>query len=93
MKLDRLWQLVSKIPKGKVTTYGILAKKLGTSPRAVGQALKKNTKLIIVPCHRVIKSNGELGGYVKGTKEKKRLLESEGVDTNNLLIFIDDISI
>ncbi|HLE06784.1 MAG TPA: MGMT family protein [Candidatus Nanoarchaeia archaeon] len=93
MKLDALWSLVRKIPKGKVSTYGILAKKLGTSPRAVGQALKKNTKLIIVPCHRVIKSNGELGGYVNGAKEKKRLLESEGVDTNNLLAFIDDMNI
>ena len=93
MKLDALWSLVRKIPKGKVSTYGILAKKLGTSPRAVGQALKKNTKLIIVPCHRVIKSNGELGGYVNGVKKKKRLLESEGVDTNNLLAFIDDMNI
>jgi len=93
MKLDALWSLVRMIPKGKVSTYGILAKRLGTSPRAVGQALKKNTKLIIVPCHRVIKSNGELGGYVNGAKEKKRLLESEGVDTNNLLAFIDDMNI
>lgn len=87
MKLDELWVLVRKIPKGRVTTYGCLAKQLSTSPRAIGQALKKNNKLIIVPCHRVVKSNGELGGYVKGAKEKKRLLESEGVDTSNLLVF------
>jgi len=93
MKLDELWVLVRKIPKGKVTTYGMLARRLGTSPRAIGQALKKNDKLITIPCHRVVKSNGELGGYVKGAKEKKRLLESEEVDTNNLLVFIQDINI
>lgn len=87
MKLEELWRLVRKIPKGKVTTYGLLAKKLNTSPRAVGQALKKNPELITTPCHRVIKSNGELGGYINGVKEKKRLLESEEVDTNNLLVF------
>jgi len=82
---EKVLETVKKIPYGKVTTYGVIAKMLGTSPRAVGQALKKNKELITIPCHRVVKSDGTLGGYVQGVKEKKRLLESEGVDTNQLL--------
>ncbi|MEN2985217.1 MAG: methylated-DNA--[protein]-cysteine S-methyltransferase, partial [Thermodesulfovibrionaceae bacterium] len=54
-----------------------IAKKLQTSPRAVGQALKRNPLPIIIPCHRVIKSNGELGGYSLGVETKKWLVEHE----------------
>jgi len=79
----KVLEQVKKIPKGKVTTYGLIAKTLGTSARAVGQALKQNTELITIPCHRVIACNN-LGGYVKGIEEKKRLLKKEGVDVNNL---------
>ena len=68
-----------QIPKGKVTSYKAIAKKAGTSERAVGSILKSNKKLVIVPCHRVIKSNGEIGGYSQGIRKKIFLLKKEGV--------------
>ena len=77
---EKVWTLCSKIPKGKVTTYKIIASKLGTKAyRAVGNALKANPYAPEVPCHRVIKSNGEVGGFARGTKNKIRLLKKEGV--------------
>lgn len=71
----------SKIPKGKVVTYSMIAREIGfpKSMRVIGNVLNKNKFLIKIPCHRVIKSNGEVGGYVKGTKEKINLLRKEGV--------------
>ena len=78
----RVYDLAKKIPRGKVTTYKAIAEKLNTSPRAVGQALKRNPFLTNMPCHRVIRSDGSLGGY-KGkmnSKIKKNLLKKEGVD-------------
>lgn len=68
-----------KIPRGKLTTYGALAARLGSGPRAVGQALGTNPFLVRLPCHRVVKSDGSLGGYVKGIKNKKLLLRKEGI--------------
>ena len=69
-----------QIPKGKVSTYRELAHALGTiAYRAVGQAMNRNPHLIKVPCHRVIKSNGEIGGYALGTDKKRELLLKEGV--------------
>ena len=69
-----------EVPKGKVTTYRELAHALGTKAyRAVGQALNRNPHLMKVPCHRVIKSNGEVGGYALGIDRKKELLKMEGV--------------
>ena len=72
--------MVMKVPKGKVTTYRELAHALGTKAyRAVGQAMNRNPQLVRVPCHRVIKSNGEVGGYAWGIDRKKELLKMEGV--------------
>ena len=69
-----------EVPKGKVTTYRELAHALGTKAyRAVGQAMNRNPELVSVPCHRVIKSIGEGGGYALGTVRKKELLKMEGV--------------
>ncbi len=82
---QKVLEIVKKVPAGKVTTYGMIAKILKTSPRAVGQALKRNKKLVTIPCHRVVMSNGKLGGYVNGAEAKKELLMKEGVDVNNLL--------
>lgn len=81
---ERLLREVAKVPRGKVTTYKELAVKLNSSPRAVGQSLKRNPFLVDIPCHRVIKSNGEVGGYV-GTQyeEKIRLLREEGIQISN----------
>lgn len=82
---EKLWKLLREIPRGKVTTYGNLARVMGTSPRAVGAMLRSNPYAPKVPCHRVVMSDGSLGGYSKGVKIKKELLEKEGVDVKNLL--------
>jgi len=77
---EKVLELTKKIPKGRVTTYKILARKLKTKAyRAVGNALNKNTQPIIIPCHRVVKTTGEIGGYSKGIKNKIKLLEKEGI--------------
>ncbi|HIJ98919.1 TPA: MGMT family protein [archaeon] len=77
---ERVLKLTKKIPRGKITTYGIIAKKLKTSPRAVGQALKRNEHPIVIPCHRVVKSDGSLGGYTSEKYSKKELLQKEGIE-------------
>lgn len=78
---DRVFDIVKKIPRGRVSTYQEIARALNTKAyRAVGQALKKNRNPL-VPCHRVIKSSGELGGFRgKETREKASLLRSEGIE-------------
>lgn len=75
-------ELLKKIPKGKVTTYKIIAETLGTKAyRAVGTAVKRNKKPIVLPCHRVVNSNGHIGNYSgpKGIKGKIELLTKEGI--------------
>lgn len=71
-----------KIPKGRVTTYGAIAKKLHTSPRAVGQALKRNHFPEKYPCYKVVYSNGQVGNYSApgGKAEKIRRLKKDGVE-------------
>lgn len=77
---ERCYELLRTIPRGKVTTYKLLAEALGTKAyRAVGNAMAKNPDLITVPCHRVIKSDGTIGGYAKGREKKIVLLQEEGV--------------
>ncbi len=78
---NKVLSLVSKIPIGKVSTYQLIAAKIGNKSlaRAVGNALHKNPCLIKVPCHRVIKSNGSIGGYAKGLAKKAQLLQNEGI--------------
>lgn len=76
---EQVYKIVGKIPKGQVLTYKQVAEKT-SSPlayRAVGNILNKNNNKNI-PCHRVVKSNGEVGGYNKGTKLKKEILKKEG---------------
>lgn len=72
----------SQIPRDWVSTYGRIAHKLGLSSgaRAVGGALARNPFPIIIPCHRAIRSNGELGGYQGGVDMKRTLLEYEGIE-------------
>ncbi len=74
----RVLEAVRSIDYGKVITYGELAKELGTSPRAVGQALKANPTPVIIPCHRVVAKNS-LGGFSQGIEIKRKLLELEGL--------------
>lgn len=70
-----------KIPKGKVSTYKRIAEKIGKprAYRAVGNALHKNPLAPIVPCHRVVRSDGGFGGNKKGADARRRLLEKEGI--------------
>ena len=80
---QRCYELLHKIPRGKVTTYRQIANVLGTKAyRAVGQALNRNPNLVEVSCHRVVKSNGEVGGYAGGLGRKIDLLRQEGVDVS-----------
>ncbi|MFX0040120.1 MAG: methylated-DNA--[protein]-cysteine S-methyltransferase [Promethearchaeota archaeon] len=69
-----------QIPRGWVSTYKRIANHLGiqNGERVIGNLLAKNPFPLVIPCHRVIKSNGELGGYQGGIKMKRRLLEMEG---------------
>ncbi|MEJ2249464.1 MAG: MGMT family protein [Candidatus Lokiarchaeota archaeon] len=71
----------AKIPRGKVSTYKQLASKIGipNGARAVGNALAQNPFPIIIPCHRVVKSNLEIGKYQGGTIMKQKLLQLEGI--------------
>lgn len=76
----QVYQVVKKIPRGKVMTYKEVAEKIGKprAYRAVGNALNKNIDPA-VPCHRVIRSDGSMGGYRKGIKKKVKLLKNEKV--------------
>ena len=75
----RIWQELSKIKYGKKKSYGEIAKKLNTSPRYVGNVCGQNNLLLVIPCHRVIRSDGSLGGFsgLGGIKLKKKLLQLE----------------
>ncbi len=77
--------LLKKIPKGKVTTYGILAKICKTSPRAVGMIMKTNKHPELYPCYKVVGSSGSLVGYSGsgGLKTKRKLLEKDGIKFTN----------
>jgi methylated-DNA-[protein]-cysteine S-methyltransferase len=74
-----------KIPRGWVSTYGRISKNLGIvkGARAVGRALSRNPFPVIIPCHRAIRSDGELGGFQGGLSMKRTLLEYEGVSISN----------
>ena len=82
---EKIYQAVRKIPRGKVKTYKEIARIIGHphAYRAVGSALNKNPYAPEVPCHRVIKSDGLVGGYASGTKKKIALLRREGVEIKN----------
>ena len=79
----KVWNYLKKIPRGKVITYLDLAKaiKMPKAVRAVANAVGKNPYPPKIPCHRVIRSNGKLGGYSApgGIKTKKKLLKMEGI--------------
>lgn len=80
----RVWQALQQIPAGEVRTYGELARQLGSSPRAVGNACRKNPIPLVIPCHRVVSASGPGGfsGETEGEKVnlKRRLLLHEGVE-------------
>lgn len=84
----RVLALLCQVPRGRVTTYGLMSRHLGSSPRAIGNAMRRNPFAPEVPCHRVVATGGALGGF-KGEwpkngegitlDEKKVLLRREGV--------------
>lgn len=86
-KKEKVYSLLMRIPKGKVTTYKALASVCGISPREVGRILSKNPSPITVPCHRVVRADGSVGGYTwRGkidTKKKILLLRAEGLEITN----------
>ena len=75
----RVWNELRSVPCGAVVSHGELARRLGTSARAVGAAVGRNPVSIVVPCHRVVGADGSLTGYAAGVDVKRRLLELEGV--------------
>ena len=78
---QRVFAATKRIPRGRVSTYGVVAKAIGdpAAARAVGNALNKSPGMPSCPCHRVIRSNGEVGEFASGTKAKVALLKKEGV--------------
>ena len=77
----RVWAVTATILSGQVRSYQWVANKIGNSEavRAVGQALSENPFPVLIPCHRVICKNGEIGGFFQGKKKKESLLKREGV--------------
>lgn len=81
---QKIYSALLAVPKGKVTTYKELANRVGSKAyRVVGQIMNKNPLAPDVPCHRVILSNGKLGGFAIGLKKKIELLKSEGIRIEN----------
>ena len=76
----RVYAVVRRIPKGQTRSYRWVARQLGNADlsRAVGQALSRNPDTARTPCHRVIRSDGGLGGYAFGAAKKRKLLQQEG---------------
>ena len=86
MNLDKkIYKKLLEVPKGKITTYGELAKAVGlkNGQRAVGKIMNKNPYPVIIPCHRVVKSDGKVGGYAYGEEIKSDMLTREGIIIKN----------
>ncbi len=90
---ESCYELLEKVPKGKVTTYKEIARALGTKGyRAIGQILKRNKNPNKIPCYKVVRSDGNIGGYcgsINKTDEKIKKLESDGIIVNNEKIDLD----
>ncbi len=83
--MHKALQLLKKIPKGKVTTYAILARICNTSPRAIGRIMANNSDIKNRPCYKVVGNDGKLVGYSGqgGLEAKKKLLERDGIKIIN----------
>lgn len=78
---ERCYEILRKVPTGKVTSYRAIARVLNTKAyRAIGNAMNKNPYSPRVACHRVVKSSGEVGGFASGTENKIKMLQSEGIN-------------
>ena len=89
---EKVYEKLKKVPFGKITTYKLLAKAVNSKAyRAVGNILNKNPYKD-VPCFKVVRSNGEVGGYASGTKNKIKMLKKEGIKIkNNKIIKFKDL--
>ncbi len=79
---EKCYEILRGVPQGKVTTYAGLARAVGSAraARAVGNAMNKNPYAPDVPCHRVVRSDGGVGGFASGTRKKIEMLRAEGVN-------------
>jgi methylated-DNA-[protein]-cysteine S-methyltransferase len=81
---ERCYDVLRKVPRGRVTTYGTIAEVLGSKAyRAVGTAMNKNPYASEVVCHRVVNSGGKIGGFASGVNAKIKTLKKEGVIIRN----------
>lgn len=83
---QRTLRAATRVPFGELVSYGELARRVGNprAARAIGNALGSNPIPIVVPCHRVVRTGGKLGGYTGGIERKLALLELEGVRTEDV---------
>jgi len=92
---EKIYRKLLEVPPGCVTTYGELAKSihLKNGQRVVGQIMKNNPFPVIVPCHRVVKSDGSIGGYAYGRERKIHMLVKEGlkINENKILDFKNNL--
>ncbi len=87
---EKCYKILRKVPRGKVTTYKNIAHALNSKAyRAVGNAMNRNPYAPQVPCHRVVKTNGMVGGFASGTKNKIKLLKQEGIEIKKGKIDLD----
>ncbi|MGD9533605.1 MAG: MGMT family protein [Candidatus Nitrosocosmicus sp.] len=88
IKSEDVYKILLTIPTGRVSTYGDIARALGNplASRRIGRILNKNPNPVVVPCHRVVKADGKIGGYALGIDKKKKLLENEGLFFKDLTI-------
>ena len=84
MFFKQAWKICAKLPKGKITTYKEIANAMGSRAyRAIGQAMHNNPHYPKVPCHRVVASDGTLGGFAYPLKEKIARLKKDGIEVKN----------
>ncbi len=81
----KIYKKLLQVPSGRITTYAELSRSIGLEhgQRLIGQVMKKNLFPVIVPCHRVVRSNGDIGGYAFGVNIKKNMLSKEGICIKN----------
>ncbi len=82
---QKVYKKLLDVPKGKITTYGDLAKAVGlkNGQRLIGKIMNKNPYPVLVPCHRVVMSTGNIGGYAYGEIVKMKMLSDEGIEITN----------
>jgi len=78
---EKIYKKLLQVPPGKITTYGELSRAIGfeNGQRVIGQIMKKNPFPVIIPCHRVVRSDGKIGGYAFGMDIKKSMLVKEEI--------------